>query len=193
MPATSYGAGKAPISSANSRRAPSRGLSPRSRAPPGTAHVPPWWQCSDRLASRYAGPSEPTWRVRIPAAPNRPQRSEPSDRVTKPSPDCLMPTSLMGTSLPTGRLRGRTEERPRVGAGHARDRSVSFERGARAGGAPPLCPHGRGGGLPLRVHLRPLPPVARAPGGEPLRVERDRRRGGHHPPARDDRGHLPDG
>ena len=51
----------------------------------------------------------------------------------------------------------------------------AFERGARPDRPGPLRGPRRGGGLRLRAHLGPLPPVDRPAGSEPVRVERARR------------------
>src|SRR5581483_8871193 len=98
-----------PISSANSRNAPSSGDSPWFRAPPGIAQVPPWWHHSDRLARKYHGDASasasplPPHRTSHPAAPKpphpsdpRPHRSDPSANVTSPSPETLIDSTDLG-------------------------------------------------------------------------------------------------
>ncbi|CAK7279699.1 hypothetical protein SGPA1_10477 [Streptomyces misionensis JCM 4497] len=57
---------------------------------------------------------------------------------------------------------------------HARIRLFPGERGARAGGSRRAGPDGRAGRVPGTVDLRPLPPVERRAGPEPLRVVGDR-------------------
>src|SRR3954452_10546020 len=75
---------------------------------------------------------------------------------------------------------------------HARIRLFPVVRGVRSRGTGRTGSDGGTGGLPLAVDLRPLPPVERRAGPEPLRVVGDRRAlGGGVPSDRDGRD-LPD-
>ena len=90
-------------------------------------------------------------------------------------------TGRVSDPSPSRKVRGRRAHRvlPVVG-------------GARAEGARPAGEMGQGGRLRGIVDLRPLPPVERRAGPEPVRVVGDRRAGRGHDAAGDDRGDLPD-
>src|SRR4051794_31798907 len=137
MWATSYpsSSSSSPISSRNSRSAASSASSPWLRAPPGMAHVPPRWQYSDRRARKNETvPSASVWRARMPAAPKRPHRREPSATVMKPSPE--MP-EVTGTKLRL--VRSNDPHGEELG---------SAAVGVAEGAAGPLDPIGAPGGPP---------------------------------------------
>src|SRR5579875_3337345 len=103
-----------------------------------------------RLSARKTQGSTPE------SCPNRPPAA--SERLCRPPVRVAAPT---GIPLP---------RREQGAVTNGKDRDLPLQRGARPVLPGADGPAGRGGRLPLGVHLRPLPPVDRPPGGEPVRV-----------------------